>query len=173
MQYSPLSMQVHSMSPPSAETLAPVSHDTGWWFPLLWRHFLLPASELVGNLSQGYSPRCILPDWARIRHHQIKWHTHHQQIQLFFTGSCWVKISSHCKSVYIAKFGICYFSLWDCNEIWIIAAVTIVPPALTAKHFRNSHHFFNIAILSVLCLKGAVKLIIEKWFGNEVHFHSD
>lgn len=52
----PLSVQVHSVSPSSAETPAPVSHDTGWWFPLPWRHFLLPASGLVGNLSQGYSP---------------------------------------------------------------------------------------------------------------------
>lgn len=47
-------MQVHSVSPSSAER--PVSHDTGWWFPLPWRRFLLPASGLVGNLSQGYSP---------------------------------------------------------------------------------------------------------------------
>lgn len=47
-------MQVHSVSHSSAER--PVSHDTGWWFPLPWRHFLLPASGLVGNLSQGYSP---------------------------------------------------------------------------------------------------------------------
>ncbi|CAG09469.1 unnamed protein product, partial [Tetraodon nigroviridis] len=36
--------------------LPPLSHDTGWWFWLPWRCFLLPASGLVGNLSQGYSP---------------------------------------------------------------------------------------------------------------------
>lgn len=54
-----LSMQVHSVSLSSAET--PVSHDTGWWFSSPWRHFLLPASEPVGNLSQGYSPPPSLP----------------------------------------------------------------------------------------------------------------
>lgn len=61
-----------------AERRPPSSHDTGWWFPLPWRHFLLPALRLAGNLSQGYSPslpslppsflHSALPaDWAKIR----------------------------------------------------------------------------------------------------------
>lgn len=51
-----------------------------WWFPLPWKHFLLPASGLAGNLSQGYSPPLLppsLPEWARIRRHQIKWQLAH------------------------------------------------------------------------------------------------
>lgn len=107
----PLSMQVHSMTPSSAETPAPVSHDTGWWFPLPWKHFLLPASGLVGNLSQGYSSpslphSTLLPDWA-IHRHQIKWQlthsrTHHQQTNSFLTQCCGAAISSFC---------------WGCLEI--------------------------------------------------------
>lgn len=65
--YRPLRMQVRSVSCSSAERPAPVSHDTGWWFPLPWRHFLLPASGLVGNMSQGYSPPSLsLPPLAPV-----------------------------------------------------------------------------------------------------------
>lgn len=43
------------------ETSTSFTWHTGWWFPLPWKHFLLPASGLAGNLSQGYSPPSLPP----------------------------------------------------------------------------------------------------------------
>lgn len=103
----PLSMQVHCMSHSSAERQPPLSHDTGWRFPLPWRYFLLPAPGLAGNLSQGYSPPSFTLFSSQSGHyprHQIKWQlthsrTHHQQTEMLL-AQCWGAVTSSFCSAY-------------------------------------------------------------------------